>query len=61
MVKEDRKKKDKKDSSEVSAPTEQTVKTKHIQPGKAESFLDHTLRLLEANDKPSDVRKKKKE
>jgi hypothetical protein len=63
----DRKKTDKKHSSEESFVDhvlrllEQTVKTgdltKHVQPGKAESFVDHTLRLLE----PKSVECKKKE
>jgi hypothetical protein len=52
----DRKEKDKKNSSEISAVTyQQTVRTwdlsKHVQPGKAESFVDHALRLLEGNVK----------
>jgi hypothetical protein len=60
----DRKEKDKKHSSEVSTVTyQQTVRTwdlsKHVQPGKTESFLDHALRLLESNVEPSDARKKK--
>ena len=34
---------------------------KHVQPGKAESFVDHALRLLEPKIEATSVRKKKVE